>query len=100
MSPNANYVRGRRFEYTRKKAWEAQGCICVRTAGSHGPWDIIAVKPGFGVFLIQCKSVQTHAQATRIIADFTQNPPLQEGKYAQGIEVWVKDTRKLESWYL
>ena len=51
---NKNYVSGRRFEYTIKKALEKLGWIAIRSAGSHSPFDIIAIK-GDRILLLQLK---------------------------------------------
>jgi Holliday junction resolvase len=51
---NKNYVSGRRFEYTIKKALEKLGWIAIRSAGSHSPFDIIAIKED-KILLLQLK---------------------------------------------
>jgi Holliday junction resolvase len=51
---NKNYEAGRRFEYTIKKALEKLGWIAIRSAGSHSPFDIIAIK-GDRILLLQLK---------------------------------------------
>jgi Holliday junction resolvase len=49
-----NYRRGRAFEYEAKKLLEDEGyCVC-RTAGSHSPFDLIALSR-LEVKCIQCK---------------------------------------------
>lgn len=55
---NKNYRSGYRFELRVKKYLEARDYICFRSAGSHSPADIIALKTvptGTLVYLIQCK---------------------------------------------
>ena len=47
-----NYVAGRNAEYRTMRVLEAAGYRCLRTAGSHGPWDVI----GFGP--VDCVLVQ------------------------------------------
>ncbi len=51
---NKNYVSGRRFEYAIKKELEQRGWIAIRSAGSHSPFDIIAIK-GNKILLLQLK---------------------------------------------
>lgn len=51
---NKNYVSGRRFEYAVKKELEKRGWIAIRSAGSHSPFDIIAIKGG-KILLLQLK---------------------------------------------
>lgn len=53
------YERGRSFEYRVKKHYERKGYFVMRSAGSHGPADLIALKchaPAADVILIQCKA--------------------------------------------
>ncbi len=33
-------IKGRRFEYSVEKYLETEGWIVMRTAGSHGPFDL------------------------------------------------------------
>ncbi|MEM4323916.1 MAG: restriction endonuclease [Candidatus Nitrosocaldaceae archaeon] len=56
--PNANYLKGRNFEYKVKKYLEQQGYVVLRTAGSHGIYDLIAIKfePEPSIIFIQCKA--------------------------------------------
>ena len=55
--PNPNYVKGRRKEYKiRKELLEEGFDIVQRTAGSHCPFDLIAVDIKRRVIkLVQCK---------------------------------------------
>lgn len=56
--PNKNYIRGRAWEYeVMKFALEAGASMVFRTAGSHGPYDIIAFYPETRIVnLTQCKT--------------------------------------------
>ena len=49
-----NYIIGRMFEYRVKKQLEKHGYVVFRTAGSHSPADLVALKRGV-VVLVQCK---------------------------------------------
>lgn len=49
-----SYVKGRRFEHYVKDKLEAKGWVVTRSAGSKGPFDLLAVKNG-RILLIQCK---------------------------------------------
>ena len=51
-----NYARGRAFEYRVKKHYEGQGWLVLRTAGSHGPVDLVCLKHDFRPVFIQCKN--------------------------------------------
>lgn len=72
----------------------------LRTAGSHGPFDLIAIKPGESVVLIQCKKTESERQAFMLIKGFKYNPPLapdSEKRYIQVMEVWAADAKRILS---
>lgn len=50
----SNYRRGAAFELRVAKALEEDGYFVVRSAGSHGAADLVALKLG-EVLLVQCK---------------------------------------------
>lgn len=50
-----NYAKGRTKEYKTIELFEHVGFKCVRAAGSHGPFDIIAMTEKIE-FLVQVKS--------------------------------------------
>lgn len=39
-----NYSRGRAFEWSVRKQFEKGGCFVMRSAGSRGPFDLIAIE--------------------------------------------------------
>ena len=50
--PNKNYVKGRRKEYKICKTLREKGYeIVQRTAGSHSPIDVIAIRKGEILFI-------------------------------------------------
>lgn len=51
---NKNYQRGRAFEYRIKQKLEACGFIVLRTSGSHGFADLVALKDSM-VYFMQLK---------------------------------------------
>lgn len=51
---NANYQAGVRFERELKDLLEKAGYYVMRSAGSHGPADLIAIKDG-KTYIISCK---------------------------------------------
>ncbi len=54
--PNKRYRKGYRFENALLNRLKKEGYdAVVRTAGSHSPYDIIAIKDA-KLFLIQCKA--------------------------------------------
>lgn len=75
--PNKNYLAGRRFEYDLKKSYEKAGAHVMRTAGSHGKFDLIVVPIGLGkdkmIQLIQCKLITKASMAKKLESDFRKN---------------------------
>lgn len=69
--PNKNYLKGRRKEYKICDLYKNKGFdIVQRTAGSHSPFDIIAVdKKKKMISLIQCKPDNLSAKQTNKIID-------------------------------
>jgi Holliday junction resolvase len=55
MKKQANYVKGRTFEYKIATYFRRHGYFVVRAAGSHGPADLVAIKKGNRPLFIQCK---------------------------------------------
>jgi hypothetical protein len=54
--PNKNYINGRSLEYRIKNILKENGFAVVRSAGSHGKWDLIAVNESRKtIYLISCK---------------------------------------------
>jgi Holliday junction resolvase len=53
--PNSSYVKGRRKEYAAIRLLERSGHLAFRTAGSHSPFDVIALTSSV-VRLIQLKA--------------------------------------------
>lgn len=53
----SNYTRGREKEYEVMKRLREEGYECIRTAGSHGPFDVVAIGPQ-GVRFVQVKRVR------------------------------------------
>jgi Holliday junction resolvase len=51
----SNYYKGRNREYYAMRLLKKKGWICIRSAASHSPADILAAKNGV-VKLIQVKS--------------------------------------------
>ena len=93
---NKNYESGRRLEYEIMKRWEERGYSVARSAGSHGIWDVCAVRWDRSVELIQCKVTKERRVAENMVRDFKSNPPLTPSKYFhQSLVVKIKGTRDL-----
>lgn len=59
----SNYTKGRRFEYQLMKYLRNFNPVVMRTAGSHGLFDIIAVKPGAILFIqAKCDNRRKHKE--------------------------------------
>ena len=50
------YDRGRAFEYKVRDTYKDNGYYVVRSAGSKGKVDLVALKAGHRTHLIQCKA--------------------------------------------
>lgn len=94
--PNANYLAGRRFEYERMKYWRKDmGYDVMRTAGSRGTYDLIAIHPDHGVVLIQCKVVTHGAAADRLLEAFRNTCHIKGA--TQRLEIKIKGRKGIES---
>jgi len=52
------YSRGANFERRVKKHFEDAGWYCIKSGGSHGPADVVAIKGAKGaslVLMVQCQ---------------------------------------------
>lgn len=95
--PNKNYLAGRRFEYYIKKYYEHMHYKVLRTAGSHGEFDLVAYRRHAPVVMIQCKVVKTGHDLNRLIADFRNYPPVAPGA-AEFQQVLAYKIRETKSW--
>jgi Holliday junction resolvase len=59
--PNRAYRRGRSAEYRAIARLRRLNFLCIRSAGSHGPADLIAASPDRERFVIQVKSGKAKA---------------------------------------
>jgi hypothetical protein len=67
---NKHYIAGRAFEYTTKQWWEGKGYTVLRTAGSKGPYDLVAFRLDEQPNFIQCKLCATKSEAQRLERKF------------------------------
>lgn len=94
--PNSNYQAGRRFEYERMAAWRSKGYEVLRTAGSHGAYDLIAFRKDRLPEFIQCKVVSTPSAMKRLLKSFKPDD-FCSGYYHQVLEVKVKGSIQVYS---
>jgi hypothetical protein len=96
--PNKNYQRGRRLEWQVKKDLEQEGWHVMRTAGSHGAYDIVAIreKNGFTeIKFIQCKSGGKTINITKLSDELWEKSPINGAISAEGIHKAVYITVEL-----
>ena len=92
--PNKNYIAGRTLEYQVMDSYRKRGWLVFRSAGSHGPADVIAVEPKEKVIhFIQCKRFKSKADN-----EFVKLPI---PHVLSALKVWVtKEKRKKMKWEL
>ena len=66
--PRTNYQRGADRERYVQKELEKYGYRTIRSAGSHGDWDVIAYN-GIGFRLIQIKYFQKHTSIPAVVRE-------------------------------
>jgi len=83
--PNKNYIKGRKKEWRIRKEYELMGWIVLRTAGSHGFADLIAIdKRNKKILFIQCKP--DNYSAGKVIKLMEENK-FCHGKYSTDFKV-------------
>ena len=63
------YEVGTKYEYRAKKELEKEGYLVIRSAGSHSPFDLVALG-ALEVNFIQIKKVSEKKEAERILKNF------------------------------
>lgn len=100
MAGNKQYRRGRQKEWDVIKELEAKGYIAVRSAGSHGYWDVCAIKDNIDYF-IQVKREKNRGQAIRpgdYLKDINQLKQLVIPESYRQIQLWIWLDRS--GWYI
>jgi len=94
------YKRGRGFEYEVMRYLESKGYFCARSAGSHSPVDVIALKAQVGwhpLLLVQCKYGDSAKAGDYIplldLADAGSGLPLLAWRVPHGTTEWWEVTR-------
>lgn len=66
----SNYSRGADFEHTVIRTLEAEGWLCIRSAGSHKSADVVALRKGQSA-IVQCKlkRLPDPAERAQMVAD-------------------------------
>jgi Holliday junction resolvase len=60
--PNKNYIKGRSRENYIKRKYQKQGFACIRSSGSKGAVDVIAIRKG-----AFCDKIGRHCPVIRAI---------------------------------
>lgn len=84
----SHYSIGRAYEYRARRALEADGWLVVRSAGSKGPWDLVAFKDGYPVRCIQIKRASSEASRDRLLQQFQPDTGVASHR-AWRSELWV-----------
>ena len=63
-----NYKKGRAKEYYQKDKLEKGGNLVIRSAGSHSPFDLIAIdRQGLKIKFIQCKTKISEPERAKLL---------------------------------
>lgn len=89
-----NYRQGRAAEYRSIRVLEAAGYRCVRTAGSHGMWDVIGFGP-VDCVLVQCKR-GARPNITRILEEMREEQAHLPSNARQLLHWWRVRAREPE----
>ena len=84
--PNTNYQRGRNHEYYIKQKYEDLNFFVIRSAGSKGPVDLIAIKRG-----PWCSEYRVYIPIVIGIQCKTGNSPLLRADWAK-LDEWAENT--------
>lgn len=79
--PNPKYLSGVRFEREVMKEYEGYGFRVLRSAGSHGVYDVVAYHPERRTIFAQCKVVRTKTEGEKLVKAFLASPPERPSKF-------------------
>jgi hypothetical protein len=94
--PNANYRAGRTLEYKMIEMLRAEGFEAFRTAGSHGPYDVVGIRVDRKPQFIQCKRTSDKATAERLLKSF-KSDTIPSPFYHQIMAVKVKGSTAIRT---
>jgi Holliday junction resolvase len=84
--PNKNYIKGRNRENYIKRKYQKQGFACIRSSGSKGAVDVIAIKKG-----AFCDKVGGHCPIIHAIQCKPRNHKLAR-KEKEKMKAWTETT--------
>lgn len=93
---NLNYNRGRRFEWELKRELENDGFMVTRASGSHGTFDLIALREVKGkaeAWLIQCKVTKSKKGIPKLLKDFEDSLPFSQSAFTQKLAIKITGER-------
>lgn len=99
--PNRNkrYRKGVEAEYRLKRYLEEAGWTVVRSAGSHGFWDLVAFKfkrnGHLDILLLQVKSSEPPSKSIHAIINTGKFRALEAVVYVRGRAILLSQTRSL-----
>jgi hypothetical protein len=104
---NRLYRKGRYYENRVRKELEADGYYTIRSAGSHGLWDVIAIRQD-RIRLIQVKAGDPPRKEERMrMAEFNKHPKIATkeiwrfvGGTKKEISIWHKFKGWIKEYYL
>ena len=97
MGRNRNYRKGIRAEYKLKQMLEERGWVVVRSAGSHGFWDLVAFRFERGsvdILLLQVKAKEPPTKM-QVIINRGKFRALEAVVFVAGGRVWLSRRRQL-----
>ena len=98
-----SYQRGRTAEYRSKKWLENEGYLVVRSAGSHGPIDLVAIPADTteeGYFATRCVQViQVKAGYCNVGAELDRLAALPIAHVSRCLHVWKKGAHAPEVYH-
>lgn len=83
-----HYSRGRAYEYKAKQELESEGYTVIRSAGSHGPYDLIAFKGSEPVRCVQIKRTTSSAGVRALMNKWKPVQGYTDTHYVEELWVW------------
>lgn len=93
--PNKYYIRGRAFENWVKDQGQGLLAFGLRTAGSHGAFDVVLFEPAHNrIRFIQCKVYNDKKKSGLEVTKEKGYEELEKKPYVVKFERWTKRVRK------
>ena len=92
---NRNYIKGRNYEYRAMRILEKDGYYCLRSAGSHKAFDILALLQRDGLEVPLVRAIQIKSGKSPYKKDLRKLEDLNL-PYCVEKELWIFSPRKKE----